>query len=257
MQDFSQYLRSWRTRRRLSQLDLAMAAEVSARHLSFLESGRSRPSSAMVLKLAEALEMPRADRNRMLTAAGFAPHYPDLGLDEAEMAQVRAAMDWTITRRAPYPALVMDRVWRIVSLNRPAGALLAPFGLGRGASLTDAFCAADGIARQIENWPEVGAHILQRLRLESARAGGIDVLDRAAARLARDPEVAGWTPPARLPAVVPTLFRAGDARLALFSTYAQFGTAEDLALADMKIELMFPADAETERTLKALFADAL
>jgi hypothetical protein len=107
----------------------------------------------------------------------------------------------------------------------------------------------------IENWAEVGHHTMRRLRAESARAGGIEALDRAAAALAADPGIAGWTPPARPAAIVPTIYRAAGLRLALFSTYAQFGTAEEVALEEMKIELMFPADAATEAALRALAGD--
>ncbi|MDI3335974.1 helix-turn-helix domain-containing protein [Defluviimonas aestuarii] len=251
MRDFSDEMRLWRKKRHLSQLDLALAADVSARHVSFLESRRAKPSKAMVLKLAEALGVPRAERNTLLTAAGFAPHYPDLPPDHASLAPLRAAMERTIARHDPFPAVIMDRLWRLIALNRTASVLFAPLGLGPGGSLLDALPQA---AAFIENWAEVGWHTMQRLCAESARAGGLSALDRAAEALSRDPVVAGWTPPVRMPAVLPTIYRAGGLRLSLFSTYAQFGTAEEVTLADMKIEMMFPADAETEAVLTALDA---
>jgi transcriptional regulator with XRE-family HTH domain len=251
MTDFAQSLRRWRRARRMSQLDLSAEAEVSSRHIAFLETGRARPSRAMVLRLAEVLEVPRAERNGLLNAAGFAPHYPDLGLDADEMTRVRAAMDWTIRRHAPYPAVVMDRLWRLVALNAPARRLFGGFGLTEGASLLDTM-ASPLAAQAIENWGEVGHHTLRRLRAESARAGGIAEIDAAAAAMAQDPAIAAFVPPERPVAVVPTIYRAGDLRLSLFSTYAQFGAAEDAGLADLKIELMFPADAESEAVLRGM-----
>lgn len=246
MRDFSDEMRLWRKKRHLSQLDLALAADVSARHVSFLESRRAKPSKAMVLKLAEALAVPRVERNALLTSAGFAPHYPDLPPDDDSLAPLRAAMERTIARHDPFPAVIMDRLWRLVALNRTATTLFAPLSLGPGDSLLDALPKASAF---IENWAEVGWHTMLRLRTESARAGGLSALDRAAEALSRDPTIAGWTPPGRLPAVLPTIYRAGDLRLSLFSTYAQFGTAEEVTLAEMKIEMMFPADAESEAVL--------
>jgi hypothetical protein len=209
----------------------------------------------MVLRLAEVLAVPRADRNALLAAAGFASRFPQLALDAAEMEPVRAAMDWTIRRHEPYPAAVMDRLWRIVALNGPARMLFAPLGLSEGASLLEAV-RADAPARFIENWGEVGHHMMTRLRMESARSGGIAELDSTAAHLARDPAVADRAAPDRPSPVLPTIYRAGDLRLSLFSTYAEFGTAEEIALAEMKIELMFPADEATASALCALSPDA-
>ncbi len=254
MQDFAQALKGWRQSRRLSQLALSLEADVSARHIAFLETGRARPSRQMVLRLAEVLNLPRGEGNALLAAAGFAAHYPSHRLDAAEMERVRAAMDWTIRRHAPYPALVMDRLWRLVALNRPATTLFGALGLGEGSSLLDAVATGLG-QKAIENWAEVGHHTLRRLRAESTRAGGIAELDAAAEALARDPDVAGWEPEGQPTAVIPTIYRSGDLRLALFSTYAQFGTAEEVALEEMKIELMFPADAQTDAMLRALTPD--
>ncbi|MDW4548134.1 helix-turn-helix transcriptional regulator [Defluviimonas sp. D31] len=253
MPDFAGEMRAWRWKRRLSQLDLALAAEVSARHVSLLESSRAQPSKAMVLRLAEALSVPRIERNALLCAAGFAPHYPDLPPDDARLAPLRAAMERTIARHEPYPAVIMDRLWRLVALNRPAAMIFTPLGLGPGSSLLDALPDA---ARHIENWAEVGYHTMLRLRAESLRAGGLDALDRAAGTLSRDPAVAGWIPAETVPAVLPTIYRAGELRLSLFSTYAQFGTAEEVTLADLKIEMMFPADDPTRAILDGLGAGA-
>ena len=252
MHDFPTTLRRWRGVRRLSQLALAAEAEVSPRHLAFLETGRSRPSRAMVLRLAEVLALPRGDQNGFLTAAGFAPQYPVLPLAAEEMALVRSAMGWMIDRHAPYPALILDRLWRIVALNRPAAQLFGPAGFAEGASLLDALADPSVFSNLIENWVEVGHHTALRLKAESARAGGIDALDRAVAALMADPQIAAFHPLATGRAVLPTLYRMGDTRLSLFSTYAQFGAAEEVALSEMKIELMFPADAQAETLLRGL-----
>jgi DNA-binding XRE family transcriptional regulator len=254
MHDFPTALRHWRRTRRLSQLDLASEAEVSPRHLAFLETGRSRPSRGMVLRLAEVMGLPRGDQNGLLTAAGFAPQFPALPLVAEEMAQVRAAMGWMIDRHAPYPALILDRLWRIVALNTPARQLFGPAGFAEGTSLLAAMTDLTLFAALIENWVEVGHHTALRLKAESARAGGIADLDRAAAVLSADPGIAAFQPKATGRAVLPTIYRIGDQRLAVFSTYAQFGAAEEVALSDMKIELMFPADASASAILNALSA---
>jgi transcriptional regulator with XRE-family HTH domain len=252
MHDFPTTLRRWRQSRRLSQLDLASEAAVSPRHLAFLETGRSRPSRDMVLRLAGALGLPPESQNAFLGAAGFAPHYPALPLVAEEMAQVRAAMGWMIDRHAPYPALILDRLWRIVALNAPAARLFGPAGFAPGASLLQGLSDPALFRGLIENWVEVGHHTALRLKAESARAGGIDALDRAVAVLLSDPAIAAHQPRATGRAILPTVYRLGDTRLAMFSTYAQFGAAEEVALSDMKIELMFPADAGAEAVLRGL-----
>lgn len=255
MHDFPTALRRWRRTRRLSQLDLASEAEVSPRHLAFLETGRSRPSRGMVLRLAEVMGLPHGDQNGLLAAAGFAPQFPVLPLAAEEMAQVRAAMGWMIDRHAPYPALILDRLWRIVALNPPAKRLFAPAGFTSGVSLLDAMSDLTVFAALIENWVEVGHHTALRLKAESARAGGIDALDRAVATLLANPEIAGHQPRTTGRAILPTIYRTGDQRLAMFSTYAQFGAAEEVALSDMKIELMFPADPDAESFFASMTAD--
>ncbi len=254
MHDFPTALRQWRRIRRLSQLDLASEAEVSPRHLAFLETGRSRPSRGMVLRLAEVMGLPRGEQNGLLAAAGFTPQFPVLPLEAEEMAQVRAAMGWMIDRHAPYPALILDRLWRIVALNRPAQRLFGPAGFAEGASLLDALAGPTIFSGLIENWVEVGHHTALRLKAESLRAGGVAALDRAVAALWSVPEIAKHKPSATGRAVLPTFYRLGNRRLAMVSTYGQFGAAEEVALSDMKIELMFPADAETRAFLEGLTA---
>ena len=246
MNDFGTELRRWRAARRLSQLALAGDAGISSRHLAFLETGRARPSRGMVLRLAGVLDLPHGAANGFLQAAGFAGHYPAVPLTSPDMAGVRQAMEWTISRHAPFPALIMDRLWRIVSLNGPARALFGALGMAVGGDLLAALDGPMSPAALLETWGEVAHHTMMRLRTESARAGGIAELDAAAARLAHDPALLAERSRPADRVIVPTIYRAGPARLSMFSTYAQFGSAEEVALSQMKIELMFPADAATE-----------
>ena len=161
-------LREWRAKRRLSQLDLSLSAGVSSRHIAFLETGRARPSRAMVMQLGEALNVPRAERNRMLDAAGFRPAWTERHQDSGEMAPVMDAMRRIMDRHDPYPAFALDRHWRIVSANQSGAFVLSAFGLETGGSLLDAMMESGRAREMIENWPEVAAHMLTRLRTESA-----------------------------------------------------------------------------------------
>lgn len=242
---FGELLKTWRSQRRMSQMELGMTANVSPRHVSFLETGRARPSKAMVLRLSETLEVPRATRNSLLNAAGFAPAYTARDLDEADMACVREAMDWTLERHNPYPALAFDRHWRLLRLNACAAALLAPMPLGVGDSLLDAFMNGGVLADAIENRDEVVRHLVTRLRTESAHLGGDAVLDAAAEKFVA--EIGDDDPHAAdsMPAVIPARYRVNGQLLSFFSIISQFGATEDIALADVKIELMFPADDVT------------
>ena len=253
---FGSLIKDWRSQRRMSQLDLALSAEVSARHISFLETGRARPSRAMVQALSESLDVPRATRNVLLNAAGFAQSYVARDLEDNEMAAVREAMDWTLERHCPYPAIAVDRHWRLVRLNAVAAALLEPMELEAGDSMLDAFLTGSAFAKALENGQEITRYMLARLRTESAHLGGDEILDAAIVKLSA---MVGDGPPSsleRMPAIIPAQFRAGDVVLSLFSTIAQFGSTEDIALADLKIELMFPADEFTRQALQANFGQA-
>ncbi len=251
MQEFGPLLKRWRSARHLSQLQLAGEADVSARHISFLESGRARPSRDMVLRLAETLSVPLTDRNGLLETAGFAPQYRSTPLDEPMLAQIRAATQRLMTGHDPFPAVLLDRDWTLVDLNATAAKLFALSGLSQGDSILAPLLAGKG-PELIENWGEVGHHLVKRLRNESRAAGGDHRLDRAAAQLAQDPAVRDFVAPAPLPPIVSTIYRAGPMRLALFSTFVQFSGAEDIALADLKIELMFPADDNSRVMLETM-----
>ena len=249
MSDFSGTLRTWRKARRLSQLDLAGEADVSARHISFLESGRAQPSREMITRLSDALTLPLDARNQMLTHAGFAARYPGRAWNDADMAPVRGAIDHMLSTHDPYPALALDRLWTVLDMNDGAAHLYGLMGVGRGDSLLDLLRSPD-LPNQIENWPQVAYHTCQRLRTESAAQGGVAALDATADHLS---QCAAHDTLMRSP-VVPTILRVGEARLSLFATIAQFGTPEDVALEEMRVELFFPADEVSAALLRGLVA---
>lgn len=252
MQTFGTILKDWRGRRRLSQLALGLEADVSARHIAFLETGRSAPSRKMVMHLSDVLEIPRPDRNTLLTAAGFAPAYPKRNMDDLDLAPLKAAIDHTITRHEPYPAIVIDRLWCLVDANTPARMLLTPFGIKDGDSMLQAIFEDPDRASYFENWAELGYCTARRLRTESAHLGGVPELDRVVATIESDPAVAAYDPPTEMPAIIPARYKAGDMVLSMFTTIAQFGSAEEISLADLRIELMFPADDQTRMMLEAM-----
>lgn len=250
MLEFRESLRSWRTARRFSQLELAMKADISARHLSFLETGRARPSRAMVARLGEALQLPLSARNEFLTLAGYAVRYQGRDWDADEMAPIRQAVDRLLEGQLPYPGLALDRLWRIRRANAAALALFGGFGLTVGDSLLDLMLSS-ALPALVENWPEVAHHAAQRLRTESLAQGGVRELDEAVTRLLEvpQPESASTGP------VIPTVLRFGETRLSMFATVSQFGTPEDLLLEDLKIELYFPTDQVTADAFAAMAAD--
>lgn len=248
MTAFPETLKTWRKAKRFSQLALAMEADVSSRHISFLETGRARPSREMIARLGDAMQLPLTARNQMLTLAGFAARYPGRKWDDEAMAPVREAVAYTLDKHAPYPALAIDKLWSVVRMNKPAAMLFRQLGLAEGGSMLDVLMS-DTLPGMVENWPDVAHHVAQRLRTESAAQGGVRQLDEAADHLGQvlSPE------PRQPQPVVPTVLLAGPLRLSLFSTIAQFGTPEDLTLDDLKIELYFPADEATKTALESMF----
>ncbi len=250
MNEFSTTLKTWRATRRYSQLDLAMQAEISARHLSFLETGRARPSREMVVRLGEALELPLDARNQMLTHAGFAVRYAARDWNDEAMAPIRRAVSRQLERHMPYPGLAVDRLWTIRQANSAAVALFAPFGVGVGGSLLD-LMTLGALPEVVENWPEVAHHAALRLRTESVAQGGIAEFAEAIKYLTT--AAAAYAPTSK--PVVPTILRMGEQRLSMFATISQFGTPEDLLLDDLKIELYYPMDEATVQIFEALVAN--
>ncbi|WP_041832126.1 helix-turn-helix domain-containing protein [Actinoplanes sp. N902-109] len=250
-------LREWRQRRRLSQLELSLKADISTRHLSFLETGRSAPSREMVLQLADRLDLPLRDRNRMLLAAGYAPAYSETPMEAPVMNSVRAAVRQILTGHDPYPAVVVDRCWNIVDLNealavltsRVSPALLAP----PAANVLRASLHPDGLAPHIVNLGEWRAHLIGRLHRQVAFSGD--------ARLAElEEELRGYPcdqvePDVEIPGpgelVVPLRVRTDLGELTFFSTVATFGTPLDITVAELCIESFFPADETTAKALRS------
>ena len=249
-------LREWRRRRHLSQLDLALEANVSARHLSFIETGRARPSAEMLLHLSEQLEIPLRERNALLLAAGHAPAYAQRELDAPELGPVRDALDRVLAGHAPNPALVVDRHWGLVAANASTDLLTAgaaPHLLEPPVNVLRLSLHPEGVAPRIANLPEWRAHLLDRLGREAV-AGG----DPALAALHE--ELAGY--PGGGPAVAPDLeagaiavplrIRHGDAELVFISTVTTFGTAVDVTVSELSIESFFPADTATAAAVREL-----
>jgi len=244
-------LRDWRHRRRLSQLDLALEAGVSTRHLSFIETGRARPSADMVLHLAERLEVPLRERNALLLAAGHAPVFGQHELDSPELEPVRAALDAVLGAHEPFPALAVDRHWGMVASNRAVAPLVAgadPALLAPPVNVLRLSLHPDGLAPRIVNLSEWRGHLLGRLAREVAATG-----DPALAAL--HDELAALPGPLPKPApppalAVPLRLRAGEAELVLLSTVTTFGTATDVTLAELSVEAFLPGDEATARALR-------
>lgn len=245
---FGDIIRQWRAIRRYSQLDLSLEAEISARHLSFLESGRASPSRAMALKLSTALAMPRSAANLALRAAGFAPAFPQLADDAPDLAPIKAAVDMVLENHAPLPAVAIDRGWNVLSANTPMTALFAAIGAAGVTNMLDALIAL-GETDIIENWEETALLALVRLRTEIDETGGDAALEEPARILAASPRLQSQdiTAVDLNQAVVPSVFRIGGERLAVFSAIAQFGTVQDVAASEIRLEMFFPADAATRR----------
>jgi len=250
-------LRSWRQRRRLSQLDLANEAAVSARHLSFVENGRSKPSRELVLHLAEHLEVPLRERNTLLLAAGYAPSYARTPLEDEAMTPVREALDQVLAGHEPFPAVVVDRHWDLVSANRPLMELMstgiAPHLLEEPVNAMRVTLHPEGLAPRILNFPEYAAHLVDRLRREALSYADERLL-ALHDELCSYPGVAGSASPADTAGqvFVPMVLRTGEGVLTFFSMLSTFGTARDITLEELAVESFFPADEATEELSRTL-----
>jgi transcriptional regulator with XRE-family HTH domain len=248
-------LRDWRRRRRLSQLALAVEVDVSARHLSFVESGRSRPTRTMILRLCEHLDVPLRERNGLLLAGGYAPIYPEHDLDTVEMAGVRTALRQVLAGHEPYPALVVDRWWTMVDAN-PSVSLFTDGAaddlLEPPLNVLRLSLHPRGMAPRIVNLGEWRAHVFGRLQRQVAVTA-----DPALAELLaelRDYPCDQPEPEGELPGpgavVVPLRYRRAGRVLSFFSTTAVFGTPLDVRVAELAIESFFPADTATRDHLR-------
>jgi transcriptional regulator with XRE-family HTH domain len=264
---FARLLKAWREMRKSSQLDLALSSRISQRHLSFLESGRARPSREMVLQLSEALEIPLRERNTLLTAAGFAAMYRETELKSPAMAPVRDALKLMLDNLEPNPASVVDRDWNALMVNK---ALVRVFSLmGDVQAMWRRVCPegphnilkatfhADGFRRYIANFDEVAPILLNRTRREAAACGSETLLKLLDEILAYPGIPDAWRAPsfqAPPPPVLPLELANGDLRLKLFSMITTFGTPQDITTDELRVESFFPADESSAALLKKLAA---
>lgn len=242
-------LRQWRRRRGLSQIALSVDAEVSTRHLSFVESGRAGASRDLLLRLAECLDMPLRERNHLLLAGGFAPGHGARDLADPEMAPIRETLDMILEGHRPFPALLVDRQWHLVQANEPAAELIAgisPALLQPPVNLMRVALHPEGLAPRILNFAEWRGHLLARLRAEILATAD-------PALIALHDELAHLPGPRHKPAphsaaaiAVPLVLKASDGQaLTLLSTTTVFGTANDITLAELMLECFYPTDAAT------------
>lgn len=247
---FGELIREWRQRRRMSQLDLALAADVSSRHVSFVETGRSVPSRSMVLRLASALDVPRREQNHLLFAAGLAPVYAERSLEDPDMAPVRAGVERVLAAYEPFPCLAVDRGWRVLRFNAGATVLLdgvAPHLLDEPNALRIAL-HPDGLAPRIRNLAEWRHHVVGRLRREVAVSDS-DHLSSLLAEIESYPGGYETTRDLGGVAVPLELYTSSGQLLTFLSTVTTFGTALDLTAAELSIEAFLPADQETAAAL--------
>jgi transcriptional regulator with XRE-family HTH domain len=246
-------LREWRERRRLSQLELAIQTEISTRHLSFVETGRSRPTSEMILRLTEQLDVPLRERNVLLLAGGYAPAYPVHELDAPELSSVRAALRQVLSAHEPYPALVFDRVWNLVEANAAVPVLTSGVStrlLSAPVNILRLSLHPDGMAPRIANLAEWRAHLLGRLQRQAAATGDPalhELYEEMLGYPGGDPSPVDVTD-----VVVPLRYRYGATELSLLSISAVFGTPLDVTVAELAIESFFPADGATAQALRTV-----
>lgn len=259
---FGRLLKDTRASQRISQMELGLRANVSTRHISFLETGRSRPTRSMVLQLARALDMPLRDQNLLLSAAGFASRFRKSALSAPAMNHVRRALELMLQKHDPWPALVFDAGWMLVQTNQGGAALFAGlFGEQAAAmasapvSFMEVMIESPVLREAIENWDETVAHSLSRIRREVdagvappevaeilLRAEAIPDVQRAMGSI--DDEEPGVP-------LLPVIMNAGGARLSFFTTVTTFGTPQDITAQELRIEHFFPMDEETEAWLTA------
>jgi len=260
---FGRLLKQWRERRRLSQLALAVDAEISSRHLSFIETGRAQPSRDMVLLLSRVLEVPPRGRNDLLTAAGYAPVYRETGLEAPEMADVRRALDFMMRQQEPYPGLVIDGHWNILMTNGGARRLMSLFldadavaAVGGRPNAMRLFYHPRGMRPYIVNWEATAAGLIQWLHRDLARGIGDAETSRLLAELLSYPDVPQkWRTLDLDAAPVPFLgveLRRGNTRLTFFSTLTTLGVPYDITLHELRVECFFPADRASETLLRGL-----
>jgi transcriptional regulator with XRE-family HTH domain len=260
---FSSRLVWWRKKRGFSQLQLALAAACSQRHVSFLELGRSKPSREMVLRLSTVLEVPPRHSNELLRAAGYAPVWTETDLGAPALAPIRDALDYILAQQEPFPAVVVDRRWNLVQANKAAVALVeflvGPIEPGAALNLADALVAPDVLRPHLSNWTDVVRYFIRSVEADAvadATAETADLLER----LLRYEDVQSVMSPAAPPSangpVLPMHFRRGETELRLFTTIATLGTPQDITLQELRIESFFPIDDATRAVFRGWAAAA-
>ncbi|WP_291859885.1 helix-turn-helix transcriptional regulator [Bradyrhizobium sp.] len=250
------HLREWRQRRRLSQLDLAGDAEISARHLSFVETGRAAPSRDMVLKLAERLQVPLRERNVLLVAAGFAPAFPQRLLDDPALTSARAAIELVLKAHEPNPALAIDRHWNLVSANRMVMPLLQGIPqrlLGQPTNVLRLAFHPEALAARTVNLAEWCSHLLERLHRQCQATADPELLELHS-ELKSYPIPARSAPLASDNVAIPFKLRLDGEVLSFISTTMIFGTPVDITLSELALETFFPADELTADRLRSMAA---
>ena len=261
--DFAQALRYWRGKRGHSQLRLSADSHISQRHISFLESGRSQPSRALILKLGAVLDIPLRQRNVMLLAAGFAPAYQERQLSDPELKSVRQALEFMLAQQVPYPALVVDRLWNLVMANGPATMMMkwlldVPANQklpSEGVNIIKLTLDENALRKYIVNWQDVCADLLQWIQREAMSDGPGSEATGLLEQLAALPGVKAATPSPNLDTrtlpFLTMMLKKGDVSLNLFTAIATMGTPHDVTVHELRIESFFPADDATAAWFKA------
>lgn len=256
-QRFAAQLRGWRQRRGWSQLDLAGRADISQRHLSFLELGRALPSRDMVLRLAVALDVPLRQHNALLLAAGFAPAWQETRLDAPELAEVREALDYVLEQQEPFPGVAVDRHWNLLKSNRGAVRLVeflvGPLDPKAEINLADALVGPDVLRPYLVNWADVVRYFIRSVEADAAADGRPEttaLLERLLSYADVRPLLKAHPLEAAGGPVLPMHFRKGDVSLKLFTTIATLGTPQDIMLQELRIECFFPMDRATAAVLR-------
>ncbi len=261
-QRFGGRLRSWRSRRGFSQMSLALESGVSARHLSFLETGRARPSREMVVRLSEAMDLPLRERNVLLAAAGFAALYRETSLDAPEMQTLRRILWTLVERHDPYPAFLLDRCWNVLFANEAVARCFAPFAQdapvwrAQPLNLLRLTLHPEGLRRHLVNWEDVAREALARARREEAFSEANGDLEALIREFDDDPELSREDPnrasPVMPEVVLPLHLKSDALELRLFSTLTTIGAPGDITLEGLRIEAFVPVDDATDEALRAL-----
>jgi transcriptional regulator with XRE-family HTH domain len=261
-QGFADSLRRWRRHRGLSQFDLAADADISQRHLSFLELGRASPSRDMVLRLAAALDVPLRQQNALLISAGFAPVWRQTDLAAPELREISRALDYMLAQQEPFPAVAVDRHWNLLRSNSGAVRLIeflvGPLAPDTAVNLADALVAPDVLRPYLTNWADVVRYFVRSVESDAANDGTAEMAALCKRLLGYDGVHAAINAAAADMAMAPVLpmhFRKGSTNLRLFTTIATLGIPQDITLQELRIESFFPMDEETATIMRAWNAE--